>query len=856
MRARRRTAAAMVVVCLLSTALAPSSLAAVGGGSASGVREVKAPLTLEVVNATTPSKTKTKTKANTSAPAPAPPSASDSLSTGASATSGSDDSAVPESGDGTWLSDNGLRSPSCVKSRSQACKASGSQAIPVPPGHYELDTWADSGLLGLGSLSGILLQVGAYIWSLILTVTVAVIAAVEWALSFNATGAVGDKFGGLGVLNASWGQPLAVFMLACGAIWVGWQARSSRQIGAALGSALTGFLTMGLAIAVISNPVGTVGKLADWMGALGKDAASAPLRIAHPNMTFEDGLAQIWRAVVEKPWAVLEFGDADWATNPARMNKALKSAAMEIAKKQSPNVVRQVRAAKTNADLFLIWKANSSDRNSRKKDKCGGSACLLNVMCGGEEDLTKCKGSMARYVTPRTTSAAADRLGKAVLMLIGMIPVWVVLVGLAGGAAWCGISVLWRLLLLAYKWPLALTFKPELRRVVTELLLEILGSAIAMALYGIGFGVVMTTIVLLQDFGLPWGGMWLAQIVAMFGLFFERHRISSVMRALLTQQERTAGAAGGMLGRLGSSWATGVGLRGLRASTGGFGRSRGGGGLPSQLPTAEMSAAGGRLAHPKAVTAAYAGAAGLLAGPVGSVAVAAAMERGAIAGVASDAAGRVTDGAKALAAPITGVVGRLGGRGNGGDTVLGREAQVSALLEGQKQHQLARAQRARAAMPGAIEEDQAASRAHLDAVAAAMAADPAERAEKVAAASAAMEAAQAAGNRVLRLQSAVNAGEQASGWNVNDPDSPAAQRASAWLDQQAAASPADRSYRQLAAMLGHSPAGWDRLADDRRAAAQGAIDDALALRGSRRATPMSALTRVASQQSWWGRGSS
>ncbi|MDQ8046601.1 MAG: hypothetical protein REI11_18495, partial [Patulibacter sp.] len=210
-----------------------------------------------------------------------------------------DDGGGTPGGEGNWLAANGLSSPECANSHTPSCAASGTVTIPVPPGHYSFDVWTKGGTLGMPTWDGIISSVLGFLWSLIVQITVAVFSVLEWALSLNINQLGGGALSRVHLINDSWGMPIAAVMLALGAIWVAGQTFSSRKIGGALSSVAAGFMTMGVSIAILTNPAGTIGQLTNMTAELGRGAASAPLAIAMPNTSLDDGRQQTWQVVVE-----------------------------------------------------------------------------------------------------------------------------------------------------------------------------------------------------------------------------------------------------------------------------------------------------------------------------------------------------------------------------------------------------------------------------------------------------------------------------------------------------------------------------------------------------------------------------
>lgn len=780
----------------------------------------------------------------------------------ASSTADDDAGGGTPGGEGDWLAANGLSSPACAHSRTPACKASGTVTIPVAPGHYSFDTWTEGGTLGTPTWNGIVSGILGFAWALIVQITVAVFSVLEWAMSVNLTQMGGGALSRVHLINASWGMPIAAVMLALGAIWVATQTFSERKIGAALSGVASGFLTMGVSLAILTNPAGTIGQLTAMTAELGRAAASAPLAIAAPNTSLDDGMKQTWQVVIERPFALLEFGDTDWGTDPAQRDPKLVAAARDIAREQGPDVLARVNAAKTNAGVFAVWGSNSNERNSRRKDKCEGGPCLLNVLCGGEEDLDDCKGSMAKYVKARTDEGVTNRVAQVPMIGLGMLSIWIIFGAIAVGLLWSFLSIFKNLIVLAYLWVLALTFKAELRRKPVEIVLNLVGSAVALILFGILAGVAITIFLIVQSLGLPWALQWVLSIIALVGLFLERGEITDVMKRLLTQPQKTTGGIGGFAGRLASSYATGVGLgalRGRRPAGASIGAGTGtGGGIPTSLPVdpAAAQAAAGAQERPGMVKTAAAGAlGGAVLGPIGSAAAVGALHRRQVAAGAKQAAGALSDASGRITGPLASAASAWNASSLDGIPTDGE--QVAAVLAAQQAARVERGAAAAGQLPAAEQAAMEHLRAYGDAVSEHVGAgvDDPRRASLQQVAEEAGRAHEQAEAHVETLKSAIDSGHAAQAWDPADSTGPQAQRAAAWLDTQAQTPVSQRPYRQLAGIHGVSPAQWDSLGDERQGELRGAINDALAARtpgpGGDRPSALQALGTVASQQPWW-----
>lgn len=766
-------------------------------------------------------------------------------------------------GRGDFLAKNGLKVPGCRGDDAPSCVDSGTRSIPVPPGHYSLDTWMESGTLGLPKWSNLLAELTAFVWSVIVQITATLFAALEWALNLDLLLAGDGALARLQLLKGEWGMPVAAVLLVLGAMWVAIQSAFAGKMGSALKNAWLGFLVAGVSMAILANPSGTIGELAEQSGDLGREAAGMPLRIVNQDETLDGGLARMWEAAVERPWALLEFGDVTWATRASKLEPEIKDEAERIAAAEGEHKVRRAKDANTNGRFFLLWEANSQQRND-KDEECEGGKCLLNVLCGGD-DMEQCTGPMAKYVEARTEKGVVDRALQIFVIGLGMVALWIVLAGIVFGLLWSAISAVTTLIELAFMWPLALTFKPEWRAKVTELLMRLVGSALAYVIFGIAAGITMTAFMLAQRVPGGWLTQWVLTIAAMVLLWLRRKQIKEYMDTL-TSGQKTAGAAGGFASRLASSYATGLGLGALRGGPLGgrkpVGAAKGagaggGGGLPSSLPGDDGKSGPGRG---KLALGALAG--GVVAGPVGSAAAVGALKREAIAERGVAAYNKVAEPVK-QGMEKTAAAGRKGS-GGGGPTVgpgglVAPSKQAGALLAGQRASRIAAAGQARDRLPAAREALRAAEQ---NAQAAKLMRDAHQEggpgwdgaSERYAMAE---HARQEAARVVDQLEHVERAGADTESWTTDGGEFTAdhTQRAGAWLDQQSELPQASRSYGQLAAMHGVSSQAFHAMDASGQERIRTAIDASLTARAAEAAapatrSPLATLSKVASAQKW------
>jgi hypothetical protein len=326
-------------------------------------------------------------------------------------------SAQPSGGDP--LAGNGLDSPLCADaaqdglpgSAARDCRTSKFEGAQAPTGNYAFDVHIDDGLAHLGNGVAVLLQdVSQYWWTALVAFVRGLIVVLDWCFTIDllSSHAMSGLARTLRATQATFTQPWLVFVLAIAAMLASYHGLIRRRVAETLGEALLMMAMMAGGLWVIVNPSGTIGALGAWTNeaSLGTLAATVGESPDHPYRTLAESNQEVFSAAIDDPWCYMEFGEVSWCSDPARLDRRLRTAALKIAGEpehapgQSPALLR---GARTNGELFLALPANEAARNS-----INDGWSLLHVLCGGSEE--PCHGPTASEADFRNQSGTWPRV--------------------------------------------------------------------------------------------------------------------------------------------------------------------------------------------------------------------------------------------------------------------------------------------------------------------------------------------------------------------------------------------------------------------------------------------------------------
>jgi hypothetical protein len=117
-----------------------------------------------------------------------------------------------------------------------------------------------------------------------------------------------------------------------------------------------------IALLIVHDPAGTVGKVGNWGDAAGREVASGVAGAVQPGnqaQANEDGLDRgaqaIFDTIVLRPWCALELGDVNFCLSKPPTEAKYYDDAMSLKD--------DAAAAPTVADLWLRFPANGKVRN-------------------------------------------------------------------------------------------------------------------------------------------------------------------------------------------------------------------------------------------------------------------------------------------------------------------------------------------------------------------------------------------------------------------------------------------------------------------------------------------------------------
>lgn len=486
---------------------------------------------------------------------------------------------------GDALSSNGFTSPACRDGRgltaTQAanCRASGSPATPEPIDHYQFDIHIDTPDLGVGAADVYLILQNLVIqplWMMALWLTHAVLIALSWCFHLDLYNqeTLGPVARALNNGRRLFTDPWLRVALAVASIWLTFIAVIQRRVGDGISRLLLMVVMMVFGLWIINHPFGSIGWLANTVqrASLGTVTAFSTGNIRQSDTDFNTALQRIFENAIEKPYAYLEFGDVDWGTNPARRDSRLftddnlqnavganlKSVLGSVCAgdilhcdfgrldaavkaRMAPDLAR-ARAARTNADLFLVFPANGNARNS-----INDTNSLYHTLCQPKSD-NNCSGPTANQANFRKQGQTLPRLGGALLIIAGLLGLVMLLVFLSYKLLTAALFSLFYLLF-APVMVVVVAFGEGGQRQFKQWLVRLLGAVLAKLLFAVLLGVVFLLVDVLGSMGsLGFWTQWLLIGVFYWMVWLHREEVMSFLRfGHRDLGEYGRSAAGGLL---------------------------------------------------------------------------------------------------------------------------------------------------------------------------------------------------------------------------------------------------------------------------------------------------------------------
>ena len=423
---------------------------------------------------------------------------------------------------GDPFSDLGGRSPSCRRGAagqsSANCRATGSPAHRYPIGNYTYDIKIDTGITHFtDNLLAALQTIASFLWLGFLYAIKGVLLALDWAFHLNLINTSIDKVqGGLLTMDGLFGLDSGYFSLALSlaALWGMWHGfvrgkyiQTIAGLGACLGLML-------IALLIVHDPAGTVGKVGNWGDAAGREVATGVAGAVRPgdrNQAGEDGLDRgaqaIFDTIVLRPWCALEFGDVNFCLSKPPTDPKYYDGATEFR--------NDAAAAPTVADLWLRFPANGKERNK-----------LYEAWKDEQDAITR----------PRVEMMQGQSTGKRLALLA------IIIVGLLGALLLLGWIAFWLIafaalalffLMIAPFVFLLPAFGEAGRQGFITWGKRLLGALIAKLLYAIVLGVVIYVAAVVAEMGNPgglgWLGVWIVQAIFWWVAFLKRHELVNLL---------------------------------------------------------------------------------------------------------------------------------------------------------------------------------------------------------------------------------------------------------------------------------------------------------------------------------------
>jgi hypothetical protein len=421
---------------------------------------------------------------------------------------------------GDPFSDLGGRSPSCRRGAagqgSANCRATGSPAHSHPIGNYTYDIKIDTGVTHFtDNLLAALQTIASFLWLGFLYAIKGVLLALDWAFHLNFINTNINKVqGGLLTMDGLFGLDSGYFSLALSlaALWGMWHGfvrgkyiETIAGLGACVGLML-------IALVIVHDPAGTVGKVGNWGDAAGREVASGVAGAVQPGnraQAQEDGLNRgaqaIFDTIVLRPWCALEFGDVNFCLSKPPTN------AKYYDKKDAYKYRADAASAPTIADLWLRFPANGDERNA-----------LYESWKSDEDTATQSRVEMMQG------QSTGKRLAVLVIIIAGLLGALLLLGWIAFWLIAFAALALFFLLLAPFVF-LMPAFGDAGRRGFVNWGKRLLGALIAKLLYAIVLGIVIYVAALIAEMGNPgglgWLGVWVVEAIFWWVAFLKRHEL-------------------------------------------------------------------------------------------------------------------------------------------------------------------------------------------------------------------------------------------------------------------------------------------------------------------------------------------
>jgi hypothetical protein len=487
------------------------------------------------------------------------------LDTGLPRGAGEETAGVPSAG-GDQLVENGLSSPLCQGVAGAGlsaealsnCHTSGFVGAPAPTNNYAIDVHIDTGAFGLskGGLLSVIQDVFvAPVWNGLLWLVHALVVMLEWCYTLELLGGSSMSRVALALrqAQASFTEPWLTLVLALASMLAFYNGLIRRRIAETLGQALTTLAMMACGLWIIANPLGTVGVVGQWanqasLGTLGAVAEGTP---SDAPRTLGDSMRALFAGTIEMPWCYLEFGNVRWCSDPALLDRRLRTAAVRLAADEqakfgclssarlscsqsaagstavlgAEHSRELVAQANTNGKLFLAFPANESQRNSVKE-----ASSLLHILCQAEND-TKCSGATAAEAEFRSDGGTFARMIGVVLIAAGVLGM-ALLFGLIAVRLLVAAVIGLFLLLLAPFAVLAPALGDGGRALFVGWATQLFGAVVSKLIFSFLLGALLSMQRILMSLEpLGWWTQWLLISAFWWVVFLKRHRAAAFLRS-------------------------------------------------------------------------------------------------------------------------------------------------------------------------------------------------------------------------------------------------------------------------------------------------------------------------------------
>jgi hypothetical protein len=464
------------------------------------------------------------------------------------------------------------------------CRVSGSVAEPHPISSYGLDVQPPSNTTNVAEWITYELQsVGAVLWEILLYGIHGVLLLLQWAFSLDLVGkGLGQVGHALAILHDDvFGTAWLDVALAVAALWGIWNGLVRRKTIETLGGLAGTLALMIAALVLISRPgLNLVNQATSDVNqaSLGTLSALSHGTVSRPARSLAGSEADLFTALVLKPWCALEFGAVSdcgetargagsttladvWLSTPA--NSSYRQGLYQLATTgstvgSSGHVLDQLLKAWLSTQTFgLIGGGGIGDLF---KPFGGFSSALSDIQSIIPRSLCSKPGCPAAAIAAKDISKNSqlvhpqepggptfDRLTMLAMVVVGLSGAIAVLLYIGIKLLFAAVKIL-LLILGASVMVMIAAFGESGRATSIAWGRRLAGAILTKLVFAVFLALVLLTAGLMESLatnpGIGWFSVWLLTIVFWWGIFFERHRLVQFLEVDKRATEGSLGISG------------------------------------------------------------------------------------------------------------------------------------------------------------------------------------------------------------------------------------------------------------------------------------------------------------------------